>query len=338
MKKLILSVCGLLSAAILSSTVQAATGEWWEISAKMEMEGMPFAMPVQISKVCMPKGGESDPRYTQGKDSDCKMTDVKQSGDTTKFKGTCVRKGETMNVVGETTHTANSFKSNLKMSGKSDGQVVNMAMTSTGKRIGGSCDTEAAGKRAEEMGKKIQAQGDAQIAATCDISKSKTTDLIAMSSFYFDAKPLCKGKKDAVCKIIRNDAARDTNVFASLKQHEESKASSSVVQACKLNMDSMRKSLCKANAKRGPLDFLDANCPAEAKAYRELARKQHACEGRGFTGVNYDANMKKCMSGEFVEDGAASRSYTGVEKSVSDDASSEAVRQGTKALKGLFGF
>ena len=33
-------------------------GEYWEVTSKMEIPGMPFAMPVSSSKVCVTKGGE----------------------------------------------------------------------------------------------------------------------------------------------------------------------------------------------------------------------------------------------------------------------------------------
>jgi Protein of unknown function (DUF3617) len=141
MKKILLCI-GMLSVAIMSPPLHAATGEWWEISGKMEMEGMPFAMPAQSSRVCIPKGGQADPSNTQGKDSNCKMTDVKHSGNTVKYKGTCVNQGETMNMVGETTHDGNSFKGNMKMTGKSRGEPINISMVSTGKRIGGACETQ----------------------------------------------------------------------------------------------------------------------------------------------------------------------------------------------------
>jgi hypothetical protein len=48
-----------LIVVLFSSSLMAAPGDG-EITAKMEMEGTPFAMPAQTSKVCMPKGGESD--------------------------------------------------------------------------------------------------------------------------------------------------------------------------------------------------------------------------------------------------------------------------------------
>lgn len=335
MKKILLG--GALSVAMLASSVQAAPGEWWEISTKMEMAGMPFAMPAQAFKVCMPKGGESDPRYTQGKDSNCKMTDVKQSGNTVKFKGTCVNQGETMNMAGETTHTGSSFKSNMKMTGKSGGENINMAMVSNGKHIGGACDTE-------ELGKKVKAQADASMAAACDTSKFKTTDWVASSSMFMGDKPACQGKKEAMCKVLRNDVPRDVQAFQMLEQQEQNRGPSAA-KACNLNMGNMKKSLCKAKARSGPLSFLEASCPAEAKAYRELQRKRADCEGRGFTGASYGSLMKKCMGGELIEGEAAEDAQPVKSKQAdaeADGAGSGGVNSGTllegaKKLKGLFG-
>jgi hypothetical protein len=338
MKKILLSI-GILSVAIMSSPLHATTGEWWEVSGKMEMEGMPFAMPAQSSKVCMPKGGEADPRYTQGKDSNCKMTDVKNVGNTVKFKGTCVSQGETMNVAGETTHDGSSFKSNMKMTGKSRGEPINMTMVSTGKRIGGTCDTE-------EMSKKAQAQVDASMAAACDTSRYQAINWMSSPSMFIGAKPTCPGKKEALCKAVKNEVPRDLHAFQMLERQVQEGSVPSIVKECGLNFDSMKKSVCKANARKGPLHFLEASCPAEAKAYRELMRKTEECEGRGFTSGG--PQMKKCMGGVMLEEESESaparsaksgKSSAAAEEAESSSAlDSDVVREGTKALKGLFGF
>jgi hypothetical protein len=336
MKKAFLKI-GTLSVAMLSSSALAAPGEWWEISTKMEMEGMPFAMPAQTSKVCMPKGGESDPSYTQGKDSNCKMTDVKHSGKTVKYKGTCVNQGETMNMVGETTHDGKSFKSNMKMSGKSGGENINMAMVSSGKRIGGACDTE-------ELGRRAKAQVDAGMAQACDTSKYSTTNWISSSSLFIGAKPSCPGKQVAMCKVLRNEVPRDLKAFQMLEQMEKSKDLPSAARACNLNIESIRKSLCQAHARKGPMSFLETNCPAEAKSYRELQRQRADCEGRGFTGASYGSLMKKCMSGELAGGEAAEGSspdgygITGDNAADSGKLKPDTVLEGAKKLKGLFGF
>ena len=39
-----------------SSLAFGAPGEYWEVITKMEMAGMPFAMPGQTMKVCIAKG------------------------------------------------------------------------------------------------------------------------------------------------------------------------------------------------------------------------------------------------------------------------------------------
>ena len=344
MKKL-LSGLVLVIAALFSSSLMAAPGEWWEITSKMDMEGMPFAMPAQANKVCMPKGGQSDPNNSQSNDRNCKMTDVKHSGNTVKFKGTCVDKGETMHMVGETSHDANSFKSNMKMTGKSQGRDMNMAMVNSGKRIGGACDTE-------EMGRKMKAQAEtqnremnAQISKICDTSNYKASDWAGNSANFMGSKPLCTGKQDAMCKALRKDVPNDLQAFQTLQNMDRTHGQNSPAKVCNIDMTSTAKSLCKARANKGPLSFLESSCPAEAKRYRELERKRDECGERGYTS---GAKMKQCMGGQMIEEeqsGSAPsakskkhRADAEQESPSSSDGSSEAVRQGTKALKGLLGF
>ena len=120
--------CGGLVFAAFSLNAFAAPGEYWEVTSQMDMPGMPVAMPAQTSRVCMPKGGESDPNRTQG-DSNCTFSDVQHSGNTVKFKGTCVNgRGDKMNVSGETSHDSNSFKTKMQMSGENQGRPMIMSM------------------------------------------------------------------------------------------------------------------------------------------------------------------------------------------------------------------
>jgi hypothetical protein len=344
MKKLLPGIVS-MTVALFSCSLMAAPGEWWEITAKMEMEGMPFAMPAQATKVCMPKGGESDPNNTQGKDKNCKMTDVKHSGNTVKFKGTCVNQGETMNIVGESSHDANSFKSNVKMTGKSQGRDMNMAMVNSGKRIGGACDTEELGRKMKAQAETQNREMKAQMAQICDTSKYKASDWVNNSANFMGTKPLCTGKQDAMCKVLRNDVPHDLQAFQTLQSMDKVRGQTSPAKVCNIDMTSTMKSLCKARANKGPLSFLEANCPAEAKVYRELERKREECGERGYTS---GARMKQCMGGRMIEEEKSEsappaksgkhRAYTEEDNPSSDDGSSEAVRQGTKALKGLLGF
>lgn len=344
MNRLLAGVLYLLF-GLFSSSLIAAPGEWWEISVKMEMEGMPFAMPGQSHKVCMPKGGQSDPSQTQGKDKNCKMTDVKHSGNTVKFKGTCVDKGETMHMAGETSHDANSFKSNVKMTGKSHGENVDMKMVSNGKRVGGACDTE-------EMGKKMQAQAESQNREMkkqmCNTSKYDTSSWVASSQLFVGKNAACPEKKETLCKVLRTELPNDPKAYHEMVGHEKLDGVPSAAKACNLNMASIKTSLCKSRARKGPLSFLEEYCPAEAKTFRELARKRAECEERGFTGVNYKSLMKKCMGGEVIEEdkpesaspakSRKSKPESEQDNSSSSDSNSDSVIDGAKKLKGLFGF
>jgi len=139
-----MSVTARLMPAMLFVTVTAAapllaaptepTGEFWEVTSKMEMSGMPFAMPENTAKVCMLKDQHRTPDKTANKNRDCTITDLKQSGNTTTFKMKCTGK-EAMIGSGELTHTPKSFSQKIIMqSARGD-----MRMVSNGKRIGGSC-------------------------------------------------------------------------------------------------------------------------------------------------------------------------------------------------------
>lgn len=366
-----------------SSAAIAASGEYWEITAKMEMPGMPFAMPAQTSKVCIPKGGEGDPERTQGKDRKCTFKDVQHSGNTVKFKGTCDNgRGDTMNMIGETTHDSNSFKTKMQMSSGNRGQSMNMS--SNGKRVGGSCDTEEIVRKAEAQAEEskqqvaaIEARQKDALGQMCD--NPREADL-RKAAYYAGPKPVCSNKKE-YCQAIRDKAGREVSTFNDLSTQEKMRQryaaqgvkkteETSIIKICGLDMPSLGKSVCKNSLHKGPQDFMDENCsPAQAKEYREFARKQQDCEGRGYTSSK---KIKACMDGTLTEADKANETCEGrgftsqeqleacrnLEKCGSDvcgssdnvahresdktheSAKSQAdtVLDGAKKLKGLFGF
>lgn len=78
-------------------------------------------------------------------------------------------------------------------------------------------------------------------------------------------------------------------------------------------------------------------CPAEAKAWRVAARNKE-CEGRSYTAHE---DLSKCKSGDAGDQNSSDDSSS---KSASDNAKTgtsnpaDAVLEGAKKLKGLFGF
>lgn len=136
-------------ALLLGATAaSAAPGEWWEISSKMDMPGMPFAMPATTVKACVAKGESGDPRQTM-QDKDCKMTDIRTVGNKTTWKMRCVRDGEVMNGTGEFTGNADGYQGVTRLTGTSGGQKIDMTTNYRGKRVGPACDSTAGIKGAE---------------------------------------------------------------------------------------------------------------------------------------------------------------------------------------------
>lgn len=331
MKKNITTTLAMM-ASLLSTAVYAAPGEYWEVTTKMEMPGMPFAMPANAQKVCIPQGGENDPSKTSS-DKDCQMTDVKTVGNKTSWKARCDHNGEVMTGIGEQTTTANSYDGKIKLSGKSGGQDMNMDMTFSGKRIGGSCDTE-------ELVKKIKSQA-------CDSSHLKsTTDWIYSAPQFLNKDLPCPEQKKELCSRVRKDAPIDANAYSALAT-SDSRGSSQIVQECGVDMTATTIAICKTlNGKN--FQTLSPHCPQEAKRYREEERRK-ACEGRSYTASSRAEDFNKCMSGmDLVDSESQSESQSDASMptaapaapgSNAPPASNPAleVLETAKKLKGLFG-
>ncbi|MGZ8256270.1 MAG: DUF3617 domain-containing protein [Gallionella sp.] len=319
----------LLLSVLLSSAAPAVTGEYWEVTSKMEMAGMPFAMPSNTQKVCVPQGGANDPSKSSG-DKDCTVSEMKIAGNKTTWKARCNHDGEVMNGVGEQITSGKSYEGKVQFSGKSQGENMDMKMVYSGKRVGGSCDS------AEAMNK-LKGQA-------CDKSQyGNTAGWIVRADNMLGKNALCAEQQAELCARAKQDTPKDAEAFSALILHDKQMNSGvSVAQGCKLDMKAITKSVCKTiNGKN--YSQLAAHCPAEAKRYREEQRRKD-CEGRSFTAETRAADIKKCMSG--VGDAAVDEPDAGDAPSPqiqrdTEPAGSSAVQNvfdGAKKLKGLFGF
>ena len=296
--------------ALFSTLALAAPGEYWEITNKMEMQGM--SMPGMTHKVCMGKGSEKDPRNSS--DKDCEMTDMKASGNKSSWKMRCNKDGEVMTGSGEMTSAPDRTEGTIQFSSAKTGS---MTINFINKRVGGACDTD-------EMKKKVEAQvGAANKALEQEVAKS--------------------------CEPMKRKLGRDVAGYFMLKD-----PNSPWPKSCGLDMALAKKTLCKSvdinnsdfveqvpgtgqNAYTSPLQ---SECPREMKSYMEASRKR-LCEGRAFTGKP-KVSVADCLKGggdaeaEAAPAGNASGGIAipGLPGSVSPDA----IIDGAKKLKGLFGF
>ena len=125
MKKLF---SGMVLLGAISSVWAADSDELWEMTTKMDMPGM--EMPAMKHTACLPKGGAYKPDKSP-QDKNCEMTDIKVSGNTTKWKMHCSGK-DAVDGSGEMTRTADTMHGTTKISMK-QGQ---MTQVMSGKRIG----------------------------------------------------------------------------------------------------------------------------------------------------------------------------------------------------------
>jgi hypothetical protein len=254
-----------LALGLVSPWTLAIPGEYWEITNKMEMQGM--QMPGITNKVCLAKGGERDPRNSA--DKDCEMTDMKASGNKSSWKMRCNKDGDVMAGSGEmatfTDRTEGTFRFESAKSG-------GMTMGFINKRVGGACDTD-------EMKKKF----DAQLGA---INKNAEQEM---------AK---------ACEPVRRKLGRDVGAYFTMKDPQSpmpktcgldmAVAKKTLCKSVDINNADFV-SQVPGDGHSAYTSNLQSECPREMKTYMEASRKR-LCEGRSFTGKP-KVSMADCLKG-----------------------------------------
>ena len=107
----------------------------WEITTKMEMAGMPFAMPPMKHNQCMTKK-DAVPDSSQ-KGEDCTVTDQKITGDTVSWRVQCKGRNGTTDGEGKITYAGKSYEGamQMKMTSKK-GEVNVMKLAFQGRHTG----------------------------------------------------------------------------------------------------------------------------------------------------------------------------------------------------------
>lgn len=344
MNKHFILIFSTLISLMSASAFAASSGEYWEITSKTEMEGMPFAMPATTQKVCIATGQENN-QAEQVKDKNCEVLDTKRSGNKTTMKMRCTFKGDVMFSTMEQTSNGDTQHIVTHTTGKMEGQDMNSTTTMTSKRTGVGCDADEMKRKMEAMRK----DSDAQMREACDVSKHSSKDLIYSANDFIGDKGRCPGKKDAYCAKVSKDVSREAEAYISFTEMEKDsnrmKNHLSVASTCGINTVNTTKAICKSLNEKN-IYQLSTYCPAEAKLYRETQRRKD-CEGRSFTAETRAADIKKCMSGmsdsgddaqNDVQEPAAKPGKSSRTSKPSTDTSAQELLDNAKKLKGMFGF
>lgn len=135
-KKALFACAILLSSAAWAGPSMMQPG-LWEITTKMEMPGMPVAMPPTKITHCYTSQDVENTDKTIPKDQSCKLDSHNVSGNKVTWTVSCKEKSGDMKGSGEMTYQGNSYDGMMKMTVQSKGeQAMNMTYRYSGKRLG----------------------------------------------------------------------------------------------------------------------------------------------------------------------------------------------------------
>ena len=110
----------------------------WEITTKMEIEGMPMKMPPRKHTQCLTNKNmlKTMVPKEQAQEEECKITDQKISGNTVTWTMKCSGK-DAMDVTGKTTYHGDTFEGTITMISNDPGEgKMKMINHVSGKRLG----------------------------------------------------------------------------------------------------------------------------------------------------------------------------------------------------------
>ena len=105
----------------------------WEITLKVEIEGMPMSMPPVTNTQCITKDTLVPKSNQPGQE--CGITNQKISGNTITYDMECSGPGGSVKGTGEATYTGDTMTGKMEMKMPSQGDMK-MIMKMSGKRIG----------------------------------------------------------------------------------------------------------------------------------------------------------------------------------------------------------
>jgi len=127
---LLLVATGVWVAWPMQGLAQQGPDDLWEVASTMTMEGM--RVPGPPTQVCAKAGQNEPPAPMQ---NDCQITDRNTVGNRTTYRVVCTGK-DAMSGTGEMTRGQGSYQGVLKLSGKMDGEAMNVTTEYSGRLIG----------------------------------------------------------------------------------------------------------------------------------------------------------------------------------------------------------
>jgi hypothetical protein len=283
----LVALAALIPGMVSTPVAAGPTGDLWEVTSQMTMEGMPpgMTMPSQTRQVCTAKEWTKPPVAQD--DHSCETIDFKGSPTKSSWKMKC----DGMSGEGEITRTSpDAFTGWIKMMAPQGTMTMNL----TGRKAG-DCDAGEAKKQREAQIAHIEAQaaaGEKMVADSMHQACMAPVDALDLRALQGQAQMGACG--DPSYKAAFCEKAKTYDGFKLLCKRERSDPESGLpvaAQYCGTDEATMTKVACPQALKLDDLDILGRCCIAEATA----VAAEH-CAGRSYTSMSGDKYQGFCAT------------------------------------------
>lgn len=316
-----LAVMALASSALLAGIAGAAE-EKWQITTKMEMAGMPFAMPAQTTTVCLPPGQQSNEKMVPA-DRKCTVSGMKTSGNTTRFHVECPPPDK-MSGDGEFTRQGpDAYSGTMAMSGVSDGERMDMKMSYSGKKLG-LCDPVK--DKASSPAAMMQQQQATMAASCADLAKDMSWQVAPQMT------TMCPTVKADICRNAKKMLEAPKSSDKVLDMQDERQDWQGLAGYCGMDAAALSAKYCALAKKEQNWNNASLICGEDAEL-EAVAKRE--CTGKMYSGAKLDEKWKSLCAryADRVDPGEAPPRSAGQKAA---DTGKRAV-EGVMKLKGLFG-
>ncbi len=285
--------------------------ELWDITMKMEMPGMPMAMPAQAMQMCMKKDRKAE-SVVPPQDENCRTTDIRTTGNRVTFKVVCTG-DPPMSGTGDITSTATTYEGVMTMKSTRRGQEMEMTQKFSGRKVGTCTD------QSEQMVASARAAGDAQMAQICAQGMEQL-----MPVYFVGKDAACASQQKAFCDKV-GGIAREARDPAGHRRATGAYRTTiaDAFKACGQDFAAVTSQACTQAAGSRDWAFVGGGyCDAEVRVVGEAN-----CKGRSFTGMDRNLVPLCTRYANLSRGGGATAAGTGADSITPTSAQSRPAQQ-----------
>lgn len=335
-------VAGLLSLAFAAAaSAQAPTrlfkagsgpDELWDVTMKMEMPGMPMAMPAQTQQVCLKKNRKAEDAIPAN--DECRLVDSKTVGNKTTFTMDCAGK-DPMTVRGEITSTPTAYDGTMRMKGKRKGEDMEITQVFSGRKVGACTD------QSEQVVAKVKADSDAALAKSCSEGLDKL-----YAPMFFGNGAACAGQQKQFCEKVRglSSGMREPAGHRAAVGKSNAATVREAFVACGQDFDAATRSACGKAVSTRDWSFVGSGtCDADVRSVGDAQ-----CKGRSYYTMDRSLAPVCNRYAALTRGGAGAASMSGAPSAAAEpvanapqapaEQKADPVRQGMDALRKVLPF